>query len=427
LRPGTGSMKTKALRLYGKNDLRLEEFELPKLREDEILARVVTDSICMSTYKMVIQGEDHRRVPKGINTNPVMVGHEFCGEILEIGAKWKTEYKQHGKFTIQTALNKKEDPYAAPGFSYPHIGGTATHVIIPNEVMDLGCLLSYDGPTYFHGSLSEPMSCITGAFHAFYHAGAESHSHRMGIVQAGRMAMLGGTGPMGLGAIDYALHCERRPRLLVVTDIDEARLQRAASLSSVADAAKNNVELVYLHTQGNNLRDTLLSYTHGKGYDDVMVFAPVRSVVTLADSILARDGCLNFFAGPTDLSFAAQMNFYNVHYNGTHVVGTTGGTVDDMKESLSLMSNGRINPAAMITHIGGLDSAAATTLNLPQIPGGKKLIYAQKKMQLTAIADFNKKGESYPLFAQLSEILEKHNGLWCAEGEKRILANAQDI
>jgi threonine dehydrogenase-like Zn-dependent dehydrogenase len=65
-------MKTKALRLYGKNDLRLEEFELPKLREDEILARVVTDSICMSTYKMVIQGEDHRRVPKGINTNPIM-------------------------------------------------------------------------------------------------------------------------------------------------------------------------------------------------------------------------------------------------------------------------------------------------------------------------------------------------------------------
>ena len=162
-------MKTKGLRLYGKNDLRLEEFELPRLREDEILARVVTDSICMSTYKMVIQGEGHRRVPKGIKTNPIMVGHEFCGEMLEIGEKWKNKYKQHGKFTIQTALNKKENPYAAPGFSYPYIGGTATYVIIPNEVMELGCLQPYNGPTFFHSSLSEPMSCITGAFHAFYH------------------------------------------------------------------------------------------------------------------------------------------------------------------------------------------------------------------------------------------------------------------
>ena len=91
------------------------------------------------------------------------------------------------------------------------------------------------------------------------------------------------------------------------------------------------------------------------------------------------------------------------------------------------MSNGGINPAALITHIGGLDSAAAATLSLPQIPGGKKLTYTQKKMELTAIADFKKKGESDPFFAEPSDILEKHNGLWCAEGEKYNLANAQDI
>ena len=36
---------------------------------------------------------------------------------------------------------------------------------------------------------------------------------------------------MGLGAIDYALHCDRRPSLLVVTDIDDERLARAESIS----------------------------------------------------------------------------------------------------------------------------------------------------------------------------------------------------
>ena len=67
-------MKTKAVRLYGQSDLRLEEFELPEIKEDEILARVVSDSICMSSYKAAIQGEKHKRVPEDIAENPVIYG-----------------------------------------------------------------------------------------------------------------------------------------------------------------------------------------------------------------------------------------------------------------------------------------------------------------------------------------------------------------
>ncbi len=44
-------MKTTALRLYGKRDLRLETFDLPEMQEDEILATVVTDSLCLSSRK----------------------------------------------------------------------------------------------------------------------------------------------------------------------------------------------------------------------------------------------------------------------------------------------------------------------------------------------------------------------------------------
>jgi hypothetical protein len=55
-------METKAVRLYGKNDLRLEQFELPPIGSGEILAEIVSDSICMSSYKAAIQGADHKRV-----------------------------------------------------------------------------------------------------------------------------------------------------------------------------------------------------------------------------------------------------------------------------------------------------------------------------------------------------------------------------
>ena len=54
-------MKTTAVRLYGKNDLRMETFELPAIQDDEILVKIISDSICMSSYKATIQGEDHHR------------------------------------------------------------------------------------------------------------------------------------------------------------------------------------------------------------------------------------------------------------------------------------------------------------------------------------------------------------------------------
>ena len=160
-------MKTKAVRLYGKNDLRLDEFELPPIKEDEILAQVVSDSICMSSYKAAIQGKDHKRVPDDIDVNPVIIGHELCGVILEVGAKWRHRFKPGQKFSIQPALNYK-GRLDAPGYSYRYIGGSATYIVIPNEVMEMDCLLDYSG-MHFYGSLAEPMSCIIGAFHASYH------------------------------------------------------------------------------------------------------------------------------------------------------------------------------------------------------------------------------------------------------------------
>ena len=47
-------MKIKAVRLYGKEDLRFEEFELRDIQDDEILAQVMTDSLCMSSYKAML-------------------------------------------------------------------------------------------------------------------------------------------------------------------------------------------------------------------------------------------------------------------------------------------------------------------------------------------------------------------------------------
>jgi threonine dehydrogenase-like Zn-dependent dehydrogenase len=278
------------------------------------------------------------------------------------------------------------------------------------------------------GSLAEPVSCIVGAFHAQYHTKAGSYVHSMGIAEGGSMALLAGVGPMGLGAIDYAIHNPRKPARLVVTDIDDSRLARAAGLLTPGEAKKNGVELIYVNTKGiGNPAEHLKSINGGKLYDDVFVFAPVKPVLELGDRLLGRDGCLNFFAGPTDTAFSAEFNFYNVHYESHHIVGTSGGNTDDMKESLAMMASGELNPGFMITHIGGLDVAAKTTVDLDKIPGGKKLIYTHKKLELTAIDDFEEKGKTNPFFAKLAEICARHNGLWNVEAENYLLEHAPEI
>jgi threonine dehydrogenase-like Zn-dependent dehydrogenase len=420
-------MRTKAVRIYGKKDLRLEEFELPDLKDDEILASVISDSICMSSHKAALQGADHKRVPDDIHINPTIIGHEFAGVILEVGKKWKHKFKAGQKFSIQPAMNQM-GTLNAPGYSFRYIGGDATYIIIPAIIMEADCLLAYDGEAYFPASLSEPMSCIVGAFHASYHIPPGTYNHDMGIRKGSKMAILAGVGPMGLGAIDYALHQERKPGLLVVTDIDDNRLARAASIFTEEQALAEGVKLIFVNT--GKMKDPvkyLRDITGDKGFDDVFVFTPVRQVIETGDSILGFDGCLNFFAGPVNPEFKAELNFYNVHYAFTHIVGTSGGNTDDMRESLKLMGEGRINPAIMITHIGGLDAVVDTTLNLPQITGGKKLIYTNISMPLTAISMLNELGKKDPFYAELNKIVAKSDYIWSLEAEKYLLTNAKPI
>jgi threonine dehydrogenase-like Zn-dependent dehydrogenase len=416
-------MTTKALRLYGKEDLRLEEFELPEPKEDELLVKIVSDTLCMSSYWVTRLGKEHRRVPPDIAEKPIVLGHELCGDIVAVGKKLGGRFEAGTKFTMQPAM--KGTPYFA-GYSFEYIGGDMQYGVIPASYIEQGCVLPYTGGAYFLGSLAEPVSCVIGAMHASYHTVQGEYAHLMDIKEGGCMALLAGAGPMGLGFIDYAIHRERRPSLLVVTDIDESRLKRAAELLPVQDAEKQGVKLVYLNISAiSRPSAALLSYTDDYGFDDVFILAPDSFVIEQANDILAYDGCLNYFAAPPIQNLKAPFIFYNAYFHSAHLVGINGGSANDMRKALQMTADKTINPAIMITHIGGLDSAGAATLGLPSIPGGKKLIYTHIMLPLTAIADFGEQQD--PLFKQLDIICKQNGGLWCAEAEGYLLSHAKPI
>ena len=411
-------MKTKAIRLYGANDVKMEEFELRPIAKGEILIKIICDSVCMSTYKTILQGENHIRVPNGISENPVILGHEFCAEIVEVGEKWKDKYGVGDKVIIPPVLSYLNDNQTI-GYSFKEIGGASTYAIVYEHIIENYYLIKLNSDSYFKGSLIEPVSCVVRGYKANFHLDA-NFEHVLGIKENGKVVILAGCGPMGLVAIDIALNGQIKPSLVVVTDLDEARLARAKEIYPVEKVKEKGIQLIFSKTTD---KDELISYTNGTGYDDVFVYAPVPAVVELGDNILGFDGCLNFFAGPLDKSFSTKFNFYNVHYQQHHTVGTSGSTIEDIKDVVKLMGENAINPSVMITHIGGLDSAINTTTNLPKIPGGKKLIYTHINLELTALSDFEELGKSDVRFSVLDRLVKENNGLWNAEAEKYLLEN----
>ena len=412
------TMKTKAVRLYGANDVRMEAFTLRPITSGEILIKIISDSVCMSTYKTILQGAKHLRVPENVAEHPTILGHEFCAEVVEVGKKWEDRFAVGDKVVLPPVLSYLGGMETV-GYSFEEIGGVSTYSIVYEHILDNDFLIKLDSDAYFNGSLIEPASCVLRGYKASLHLD-ESYNPVTGIKEGGKLAILAGCGPMGLVAIDIALHGSRKPSMVVVTDRDEARLRRAAAIFSPEKAKADGIELIFSNTAD---KDALLEISGGNGFDDVFVYAPVPSVVELGDAILGFDGSLNFFAGPLDKKFSANFNFYNVHYAQHHVTGTSGSTPEDMRDIVDLIGEKRLDPSVMITHIGGMDAAIPTTMNLPEIPGGKKLIYTHITLPLTALTDFEKLGETDARFKTLDELVKGNNGLWCAEAEKYLLDN----
>lgn len=411
-------MKTKAVRLYGEKDLRLEEFELRKIGSGELLVKIISDSVCMSTYKTAMQGAKHLRVPDNVAENPIIIGHEFCAEIVEVGEDLREEYAIGEKVVMPPVLSYLGGNKTV-GYSFGEIGGVSTYSIIYDHIIKNGYLIKINSDAYFNGSLIEPASCVIRGYKANYHLNGELMPYT-NIKPEGKVAILAGCGPMGLVAIDIALHGRIKPSLVVVTDISKDRLDRAKAIFDPEEAKKDGIELIFALTSD---RDELMAISGEKGYDDVFVYTPVSNVVELGDSILAFDGCLNFFAGPIDKSFSSVINFYNVHYAQHHYTGTSGSTPEDMRDIVELIEDGKINPAVMITHIGGIDAAIDTTLNLPKLTGGKKLIYTHVNMPLCAIEDFEDMGKKDTRYATLARLVKENNGLWCKAAEDYLINN----
>jgi len=98
-----------------------------------------------------------------------------------------------------------------------------------------------------------------------------------------------------------------------------------------------------------------------------------------------------------------------------------------MREALELMSAGKIIGCNGYSYRGPQRQLLILQLNLPQIKGGKKLIYTNISLPLVALDQMKELATTDPLFAGLNKILENSEYIWNMEAEKYLLANANQI
>ena len=414
-------MKTKAIRLYGVNDIRLEEFDLPEITAEEVLIRVVSDSVCASTYKAICQGPAHKRVPNDVAEKPIIIGHEMCGEIVQVGENVKKDWQIGQKVVVQPAL-KLPSGYD-PGYSYPYIGGNTQYAVVPQVVLERGCLLPYEGDSYFAGSLAEALGCCIRGYKGLYHTDYSNYIRTDGAKKGGRIAILGGAGPMGIGCVELATGYAGVSQV-VVTDLNQERLDYAAKMCNPEEAAKKGVKLQFINTSKVEDPVAYLLEISGGGFDDVFVMVPVPALFSMSEKICREDGCINFFAGPPIHDMPGSLNLYRVHYDGIHVVGTAGSIPDDMVDILHLIQENKINAGALVSHILGMPAAPETLFAMEKPNGAKKVCYNELDLPLIAIEDLETLGKNNELYRQLDLLVKKHGGMWNGEAERYLLENA---
>ncbi len=61
---------------------------------------VISDSVCLSTWKAALLGSEHKRVPDDLENHPVITGHECAGVIVEVGKNLTGKYKKGQRFVL---------------------------------------------------------------------------------------------------------------------------------------------------------------------------------------------------------------------------------------------------------------------------------------------------------------------------------------
>lgn len=319
----------KAWVLHQINDLRWEETDVPQIGENEVLVAVKAAGICGSDIPRVFY--------TGTYSYPLIPGHEFAGQIEELGSgvdkKWQGQ--RVGIFPLIPCYTC--EPCQAGKYEmcrhYSYLGsrcngGFAEYAAVPEKNL----IALSENVSFEETAMLEPMSV---AVHAMRKA---APSERENIVVCG-------LGTIGLFLLMFLL--EKGHKNIFAIGNKAFQKQMAVKLGLPADS--------YCDGRMQDVEQWLLERTEGRGADVFFECVGKNETVMQAVGMTGPGGRIMLVGNPaSDMTFAKSV-YWKILRNQLTVFGTwnssfTHSPEDDWHYVLEKLRGGQIAPAEMITH-----------------------------------------------------------------------------
>jgi threonine 3-dehydrogenase len=311
----------------------LREVPEPRIREDEVLIKVQRAGVC-GTDVHIHEWDDWAR---GRCKPPFVVGHEFAGDVVEVGALVEN-VKTGDRVTAEGHIVDGMCLLCRTGNAHvcPHTkiigvdrdGCFAEYIAMPaTNVWHLDANVSYEV-----GGIHDPMG---NAFHT-----ALTHTELPGAT-----VLVTGCGPIGLFAVGIARAAGASR--VIASDVNERRLAIARTMG--AHDAVHPAQAA----------DAVMRATDGYGVDVVLEMSGVPAAIHQAFALVRVGGrvqMLGIPAKPMDVDFATEVIF-----KGITIYGVVGRRMYDTWHQMTrFLRSGKFDPTPVITHrfpLEGYDEA----------------------------------------------------------------------
>lgn len=320
-------MLMKAARLFGKNDLRIQDIPAPEAGPGEILLRTAVASICGTDIRMLKHGHAF-----ATERNPLVIGHELSGTIEKVGPG-VSGYEPGQRVCVAPNYNPRRSPLVVAGEGHldpdyralgiHEDGAFAEFVRIPADAVAQGNVFPIAGHVSFkEAALIEPMSCVYNAY------------EKAGTRPGDTVLILGG-GPIGV--MHAKISRLAGAAKVVLSDPHSERLAMARELDPT-----------FLTIEGE-VRSEILRMTSGRGPDVVITACPSPEAQTLAVELAAVNGRVVFFGGLPKDRAQVPLDTNLIHYRQLMVTGTTRQSLRQFQACLELVTEGVLRLEDLVT------------------------------------------------------------------------------
>lgn len=321
-------MRMKAVLFYGIKDVRLEEIDIPRIGSDEVLVKIRAALTCGTDRKMYLRGHP-------LFEPPFVLGHEFAGDIVQVGAHVKGFSEGMRVVAANSApcnhcyYCKIGRPSMCDNLTLKNNGAFAEYVSILAPIVEQNLLEIPSHLSYKEAALVEPLACVV---HGIEESG----------IKLGDVVVVNGAGPIGLMYVRLA---KLKGARVIAADVNAARLAvaRHVGADETVDVSRvgNQVEAVKALTQDK------------RGVDVAIEAVGIPEVWESAIEMVRKGGVVNLFGGCAD-GTCITVDTKRLHYSELTIKGVFHHTPQYVRRALDIIAQGNIPANILVTHEFGL-------------------------------------------------------------------------